>query len=78
MRYGLVKTWNRSAGIRIADRSYSRACRNKKQNHAECFYCRVRTWLQLMCCALALKLGVLISEWSEKGCDRAECDGAEM
>ena len=25
---------------------------------------RGRTWLQLMCCASVLELGVLISEWS--------------
>ena len=27
---------------------------------------RDRTWLQLMCCTLALELGVLISEWTGK------------
>ena len=36
------------------------------QNPRECCQCRVRTWLQLMCCALVLELGVLISEQVEK------------
>ena len=27
---------------------------------------RARTWLQLMCCALTLELGVLILEWAGK------------
>ena len=46
---------------------------------AEVQQCRVRTWLQLMCCAFVLELGVLISEQLRKcgGCDGAECDGAE-
>ena len=28
----------------------------------ECYYVGVRTWPQLVCCALILELGVLISE----------------
>ena len=32
-------------------------------DHGEYLQCRVRTWLQLMCCASVLELGVLISEW---------------
>ena len=35
---------------------------------------RARTWLQLMCCALTLELGVLILEGSER-CDGSECGG---
>ena len=42
----------------------------------EVLQCRVRTWLQLMGCALVLELGVLISEWAER-CDKAEHDGAK-
>ena len=33
------------------------------QDHGEYLQCRVRTWLQLMCCASVLELRVLISEW---------------
>ena len=35
--------------------------------------CKVRTWLQLMGCALVLELGVLILERVER-CDSVECD----
>ena len=32
------------------------------RGHRKYQQCRVRTWLQLMCCALILELGVLISD----------------
>jgi hypothetical protein len=55
------------------------------RSHGKCRQYRVRTWLQLMCCALILELGVLISEREQEGgngdgaeSDEQGCDGVEM
>ena len=48
--------------IRRAERSYTEARKGQVFRTTEMPQCRVRTQLQLMCCALALELGVLISE----------------
>ena len=66
--------------FRKADQSYSGHVGHVAEPR-KCCHCRARTWLQLMCCALALELGVLISELAEKCREsaeqRVECDGAE-
>ena len=48
--------------IRRAERSYTEAWKGQVFGTMEMLQCRVRTRLQLMCCALALELGVLILE----------------
>ena len=48
--------------IQRAEWSYTEARRGQVFRTMEMPQCRVRTWLQLMCCALDLELGVLISE----------------
>ena len=52
---GLWKIWR-------VEQSYTEARKGQVFRAMEMLQCRVRTWLQLMCCALALELGVLISE----------------
>ena len=61
--------------IQRAEWSYAEAWRGQVFGTTEMLQCRVRTRLQLMCCALALELGVLILELSrpvgQLGRDRA-------
>ena len=48
--------------VQRAERSYTEAQKGQVFGTMEMPQCRVRTQLQLMCCALILELGVLISE----------------
>ena len=58
-----VKPWKSGLWkIQRAERSYTEAWKGQVFGTTEMPQCRVRTWLQLMCCALTLELGVLISE----------------
>ena len=56
-----VKLWKSGLWkIQRAERSYTEAWKGQVFGTTEMLQCRVRTWLQLMCCALILELGVLI------------------
>ena len=63
LNYTYVKLWKSGLWkIQRAERSYTEARKGQVFGTMEMPQCRVRTWLQLMCCTLALELGVLISE----------------
>ena len=60
---GFVKLWKSGLWkIWRAEWSYTEARKGQVFGTTEMPQCRVRTWLQLVCCALALELGVLILE----------------